>query len=251
MAASSVKYFVSAGLLAGLLAGVAAGMLGLAVIEPRIEEAIAVESGLGHDAHAGRAAAVAGGVEVPREVQKLGLVLATGLYGLAIGGLVALVFVSLRGRTAHRNDLALALSLGAALFAAAVLVPFAKYPANPPGVGDPATIGERTGLYLVLVAGSLVALLAAWRVARMLARGPAWLRSLAFTGTFASLAALLMLFLPSVDEIPSGYPGELVRDFQLASLGLQLTLWTTLAISFAALLERRSRSRSPGAPPRG
>lgn len=37
------------------------------------------------------------------------------------------------------------LALGA--FVALVIVPNIKYPANPPAVGDPETIGTRTGLF--------------------------------------------------------------------------------------------------------
>ena len=37
------------------------------------------------------------------------------------------------------------------------LVPFLKYPANPPSIGNPDTIGRRTALYLTMVAISLLA----------------------------------------------------------------------------------------------
>src|SRR5580658_3615771 len=38
-----------------------------------------------------------------------------------------------------------------------VLAPSLKYPANPPSVGDPETIGVRTGAYFLLIAISVVA----------------------------------------------------------------------------------------------
>ena len=46
------------------------------------------------------------------------------------------------------------------------LVPFTKYPSNPPAVGSEETIGERTQLYFTLVAISLAAALAALRLGR-------------------------------------------------------------------------------------
>ena len=46
--------------------------------------------------------------------------------------------------------------MAAALVCIAV-VPFFKYPANPPGVGDPDTVGRRTVLYLALIAVALAA----------------------------------------------------------------------------------------------
>jgi hypothetical protein len=172
-------------------------------------------------------------------------VLATGLYGLALGGLLALGFAALRGRTAHRSDRRLALGLTAALFVAVAVVPLLKYPANPPGVGDPETIGYRTELYLVMVGGSLAALLAAWRVARLI---PAERRSLgnAAAGvTFLALTAVLAVALPGVDEVPSAYSTGLIDDFRLASAGLQLTLWSVLGVSFATLVGRRASWSGP------
>ena len=45
---------------------------------------------------------------------------------------------------------------------AVYVVPNLKYPANPPSVGDPETIGMRTGLYFAMIAISLAAMIAAW-----------------------------------------------------------------------------------------
>ena len=138
------------GLSAGLLAGLAAGLFAFAFGEPLIDHAIAVEA-------AGEPASHSGEDLVSRDGQRIGLFLATGLYGLALGGLFALIFAVARGRVRARNDIWLCAGLAAALFVAVVLVPFLKYPAAPPGVGDPATITERTLLYLTLVATSLLA----------------------------------------------------------------------------------------------
>ena len=63
------------------------------------------------------------------------------------------------------------------------VVPFVKYPPNPPGIGDPATIGERTALYFGMVAISVLAAIAALRV-----RGPGW--SSASAGMAATLGAI-------------------------------------------------------------
>jgi hypothetical protein len=240
---SPIRSIVLAGLVAGLIAGLAAGAFGLTVGESRIDDAIAVESSLdqpaGHD-HAATAQADDEPL-VFRATQHLGLVVATSLYGLAIGGLLALGFASLRGRTAHRSDRRLALGLVGSVFVAAVAVPFLKYPANPPGVGDPGTIGYRTELYIVMVVGCLVALVAAWSVARLVPVRHRILRPLAGAATFAELAAILVLGLPEIAEVPVRFPDGLLSDFRLISLGLQLTLWSVLALTFAALVSRLLR----------
>ena len=244
---SPVRAIVVAGLLAGLMAGLAAGAFGLAVGESRIDDAIAVESSL-HDAPAADGnAAVEDEPLVSRATQHFGLVAATTLFGVAVGGLLALAFALLRGRTAHRSDRRLALGLTAAVFVAAVAVPFLKYPANPPGVGSPETIGYRTELYLLLVGGCLVALLAAWRVALLVPVRHRWWRMLSGGATFVALVAILVLRLPEIAEVPAEFPDGLLSDFRLASIGLQLTLWGVLALSFAALVSRRlTRQTAPG-----
>ncbi|MSO42033.1 MAG: hypothetical protein EXQ70_09125 [Solirubrobacterales bacterium] len=241
---SPVRAIVVAGLIAGLIAGLSAGLFGLAVGESNIDGAVAVESSMEagaarHDHGAHATAASDQKPLVSRGTQHLGLVVATALYGLAIGGLLALAFAFMRGRTGHRSDRRLALGLTAAVFVAAVAVPFLKYPANPPGVGDPETIGYRTELYLAMVAGCLAALVAAWRLSMLVPARRRAQRALAGASTFAALTALLALGLPAIGEVPAGFPSGLLSDFRLASIGLQLMLWSVLALCFAALVSRR------------
>ncbi|MGH2799162.1 MAG: CbtA family protein, partial [Thermoleophilaceae bacterium] len=212
MAGSTVRAFLVRGLVCGLLAGLAAGAFAFAVGEPGVERAIEIEEQASVGAPAGEPL-------VSRDGQRAGLFLATGLYGLGIGGLYVLAFAAVRGRTAARSDSSLALWLAGALFVAVVLVPFLKYPANPPAVGDPATIGERTQLYVTLIAISLLSLLAGWRIAR---RAGPLAGALVFVVTVAVVAALL----PGVNEVPRSFPADLLWDFRVASLGVQLMLWS-------------------------
>ena len=246
MGASGIRSIVSAGLLAGLFAGIAAGMLGLAIGESRIDGAIEWE-----ESQHGHGSSHEGGSLVSRPLQHVGLVVATGLYGLSVGGLLAFVFAAVRGRTEHRSDARLALALTAALFLAAVAVPFVKFPANPPGVGDPGSIGYRTELYLVMVAGCLAALLAGWRVARLVPPARRIVRPVAGAATFALLVGLLALALPVVDEVPPGFPADLLAEFRVTSWVVQLTLWCVMGGSFARLVSARPRLRRARPPVRG
>jgi hypothetical protein len=126
-----------------------------------------------------------------------------------------------------------------------VLVPFVKYPANPPAVGDPDTIGDRTVYYLVLLAGSLLAMLAAARVVWSVREDVApWVRPLAGAGTFIVVAGGLMLALPGVQEIPSDFPASLIWEFRLSSLGTQAVLWAALGVGFGIASHRAARPRS-------
>jgi hypothetical protein len=240
----SVRSAVSALLLRGLVAGVAAGLLagavGYTLGEPEIDRAIVVEERAAASEHPARPDAV-GPAPVSRGGQRFGLFLATGLYGGAMGGLFALLYAAARGRVGPRRESALAPVLAGALFLAGVLVPFLKYPANPPAVGDPDTIVARTLLYVVMVAISLLALLAAARVGRGLRRGPAWGRPVAGVGTFIATVAVAFLILPGAGKAPPDFPAELLWDFRIASLGVQLTLWTALGGLFAVATERARR----------
>jgi hypothetical protein len=230
-----VRTLLVRGLVAGAIAGLLAGVFAYAFGEPRVDAAILLEETHAH-AHAHDHAAPL----VSRDGQRAGLFVATALYGLAIGGLFALAFAAVRGRVGPADPWALATRLAAALFAAAVLVPFVKYPANPPAVGDPATIGDRTWLYLALLACSLLGLLAAARAGRVAAlRTPSVPPALAGAATFLATVVLACVLLPGVDEVPRDFPASLLWEFRLSSLGTQAVLWSALAVAFA-LLARRS-----------
>ena len=49
-------------------------------------------------------------------------------------------------------------------FLAVYAVPILKYPANPPSIGNPDTIGLRTAIYFGMILLSLGSMIAAWSV---------------------------------------------------------------------------------------
>src|SRR5918999_5580229 len=146
-------------LLVGLVAGLCGGVVatGFAVVagEPAIDAAIAYEAANAAPAHdRGEASAP----PVTRSLQKsAGLLTALAVYGLAVGGIFALVFSFAYGRMGRASPRTTAYWLAGAAFVCVFLVPFVKYPATPPAVGDPDTIGERTGLYVTMIAISVLA----------------------------------------------------------------------------------------------
>jgi hypothetical protein len=106
-------------------------------------------------------------------------------------------------------------------------------------VGDHDTIGARTALYLTLLAISLLALVAAWRVARQTpARRPPWMRRLAAGGVYVLTVGVAFALLPSVDEVPRTYPADLLWSFRATSLGVQFVLWSSLGALFGAAVQR-------------
>ena len=224
------------GLLAGVIAGLLAGIFAYAAGEPKVDAAIAIEQA---DAHAAGDESHHDEELVSRDGQKGGLFLATGLYGVAMGGILATAYTVLRRRLRTPSDTRAAFGLAGAALLGVVLVPFVKYPANPPAVGDPATINQRTISWLAIVVIGLVAVWAAVVAFRSLrADAPEWARATAGLAGFLVVVAIGYLLLPSIDEVPDTFPPSLLWTFRLASLGTQVTLWTTLGLAFAALLPR-------------
>jgi Probable cobalt transporter subunit (CbtA) len=223
------------GLLAGLIAGLLAGVFAYTVGEPKVDAAIAIEEA---QAHATGEAGHHADELVSRDGQKGGLFLATALYGVAMGGLLATAYTVLRRRLRTPSDTRAAFGLAGAALLGIVLVPYLKYPPNPPAVGNPATIDQRTISYLAIVALGLVAVWAAVVAART--QPAEWRRALAATAGFLAVTATGYL-LPTIDEVPAGYPASLLWTFRIASLGTQTVLWTALALTFAALATRPVR----------
>ncbi|MBB4919587.1 CbtA family protein [Streptosporangium saharense] len=233
------------GMLVGLLAGLLAGVFAYTVGEPRVDRAIALEeAAAASSSHAEEAAEPAHSHEeeelVSRDGQRLGLFLALGLYGVALGGLFALVYAGVRGRVGPRSEPLLAISLAAASFVAIVLVPFVKYPANPPAVGDPETINQRTVLYLVAVVIGILAVGAAAAAYRYVSSTEAWPRWVAGGAALLVPVAAAWILLPRIDEVPEGFPAGLLWDFRLASLGTQAVFWLGVGALFAFAARRRS-----------
>src|SRR5699024_5079273 len=85
--------------------------------------------------------------------------LATGVvaFATAMGALVAVVYLVLQGRFRIRPRTLALLIAGFGLLGV-YLLPFVKYPANPPAVGHSFTIITRGHLYLTMVGTSLVLL---------------------------------------------------------------------------------------------
>jgi hypothetical protein len=219
------------GLLAGLAAGVVAAGVAAVVGEPAVDRAIAYE-----DAQAAAAGVAPGAETVSRDLQKsVGLLTATCVFGVALGGLFALAFAWAYGRVGRASPARTALLLALAAFVVVYLVPFAKYPATPPAVGDPDTIQRRTLLYLVMIAISVLAAVAAVRLRRTLGRSlaPAVATLLAIAA-YGVVVVAAGLSLPAVDEVPASYPADVLWDFRTASIVVQAALWTTLGVLFAA-----------------
>ncbi|WP_037160507.1 CbtA family protein [Rhodococcoides fascians] len=234
------------GLLAGLIAGLLAGAVAFTIGEPHIDSAIAIEeaAGAGEHSHGEEAAAGHSHDEedalVSRDGQRAGLFLATGLAGLALGAIFAAVLHYARRFTALPGSI-LALATAFLGWVAIEAVPFFKYPANPPAVGDPDTITQRTWLWLAAVVLGLAAVGIGVYVTKLVStQTSVAIRIGAPTLTFLVIAALGYVLLPGINEVGDDFPATLLWEFRLSSLATQATLWLGLGLVFAFLTDRAS-----------
>ncbi len=225
------------GLLAGLVAGLLAGGVAYVLGEPHIDAAIAIEEAAGGHSHEGAEAEAEEEPLVSRDGQRAGLILATTVGGIALGAIFgAVVHVARRYSAASATTLVVTLALGG--WAAIQAVPFFKYPANPPAVGDPETIDKRTWLWVASVLLGLAAVGTSVYLARIVRTQQTSVRIAAPAAGFVAVVALGYVLLPDVDEVPSDFPATLLWEFRLSSLATQATLWIALGLAFAFLSER-------------
>lgn len=225
------------GMLAGLIGALVAATFALLFAEPQIDAAVALE------AHNAAHAMAADEELVSRATQKTwGLYTAMGLYGTALGGLLAIVFAGLYGRVARVGPRSLALLLALAAFVAIVLVPAIKYPPTPPAVGLHETVRLRTAAYFAMLALSVAAAtLALWSYRRLAGRIAGLDRLLIAIGIYAATVALVQRLLPVIDEVPARFPATLLWQFRLAAIGTQALFWLVAADLFGRAAERTVR----------
>jgi MFS family permease len=223
------------GMLVGFVAGSLAFGFALTFGEPQVERAIAFEEQMSK-----AKGEVPGPELVSREVQSsLGLFTGIVVYGSAIGGLFSLVVAFAYGRISRFGPRALSALLALAGFVTIVIVPAIKYPPNPPSIGDPETIGIRTGLFFIMIVLSVVALVLATVFARYLrARFGVWNAMMIAGATFIVAIAVAQYWMPTINEVPDQFSAVVLWRFRIASLGIQTVLWTTIGLLFGYVAER-------------
>jgi len=239
-------------LLRGMLIGIVAGLLCFSFLkivgEPQVDRAITFETQLDEaKAHAAAQALIAKGLPAPKEEPEpelvsrrvqagLGLFTGVMIYNMAFGGLFALAFALAYGRMGDFGPRATSVVLAVIGLIAVYIVPNLKYPANPPSVGDPATIGMRTALYFSMIAISLAAMIAAGMLRLQLLPRHGARNALLISGAAYLIVVIAAgLALPAINEVPPKFPGVVLWQFRIASLGAQLIMWATIGLAFGVL----------------
>lgn len=226
------------GALAGLAGGAASAIVLWLAVEPHISKAIDIENAAG-DGHAH-------GDEdelISRTTQLVGGTVTAVVVGLLLGVVFAVVYARAQHRLAGHTDLGRSLSLAALAFGVIALLPALKVPANPPAVGDPGTVNDRTLTYLIIILLGLVLVGVSFAAAQAARRRTERdeVRWAASIGAAVIGGVLLLYLAPSgTVDIPATIPASLLWKFRIGSLAQHAAMWLGIAVAYGALAHRRS-----------
>lgn len=245
----TARNFLVRGLLAGLIAGLAAFGVAYFVGEPQVQTAIeleeagssvaptdAAEETPSHDGEAAVHSHEEKGTVVSRHNQRTwGLLTGTLGVGLTLGGIVALVSAGVVGRLGRLTPGQATTIVAFAGFVSVALVPFLKYPASPPAVGNAETIGSRTGLYFLYLLISVAAAVASVVLANRLWRDRgAYVAVLTGGSLFLVVTVVSGQLLPTVNQL-GDFPADILWSFRRASILTQATMWGVIGVALVGL----------------
>ena len=222
-------------LVSGFSAGTIHGLINLGVIEPFLDRAIGIENeNLFASGEVQDTPQFWEEFHTYRIWQKQGEVIAGGILGLSIGALFGLVFAYSRHILPGQNHIKKALFLAGIMWFTIFFIPFLKYPANPPTVGDPDTILLRTSLYVALVALSGLGALGFSKIYNKV-KNPA--RKFVIPLGYAFYISVIFIIMPeNPDELIA--PSDLTNGFRIASASTVTIFWILDAIILGALWQK-------------
>lgn len=221
-------------LISGAMAGLVHGSSNLVLVEPYLDEAIGIEnqklfsSGEAEDT-------LDFWVEYQgyREWQKGGQLLAGVILGTSIGALFGIVYALSRNSLPGNNEVKKTLILAGLMWLTIYFIPFLKYPANPPTVGEPETVVLRSILYLSFIAISGFSSIGFYKLSKKFV-GKKKLISIAGYAVFISLVFFIMPENPD----PITAPMELVAGFRIMSVLSVSTFWISVGLFLGLLWNR-------------
>jgi predicted cobalt transporter CbtA len=198
---------IGRGALAGLFAGILGFVFARIWAEPIINKAIDYESGRDGwldalNKAAGRPVMPDGPEIFSRDIQStIGIASGIVAFSAAMGALVAVAYLVLHGRFNVRPRV-LVWQIAGFGFLGVYLLPFVKYPANPPAIGHAFTIADRGRLYLTLVATSLILIcFAIYLARRMMPRFGLLAAVVTSTVAFLIVYGIVIGLMPSLGDL--------------------------------------------------
>jgi len=227
-------FFIVIVLVSGFVAGVIHGTVNLVIVEPYLDEAIEIENqnlfatGLAEDTPQFWAE-----YSSYRDWQKSGQLLAGGILGMSIGALFGIVFAYSRNSLPKGHTLKKTFVLAAIMWLTIFIIPFLKYPANPPTVGDVDTVVLRSILYLSFIAISGFSAVGFFILYKKLQNKK---KGLVFVGYAVFITTVFFIMPVNPDEVKA--PMDLVNGFRAMSVIAVTTFWIAEAIIFGMLWQK-------------
>ncbi len=235
------------GAIAGLLVG---GFLNVFNV-PVMEWAISLEEAAAEaEAAAGSVQVEVGGISISLGMQRIGLVAGLAVLGVLFGAIFTVLYHLVRRAAPGWNMWAWAVIAGLLGFWAVSLFTQIKYPLNPPGIGEEASLLGRQGFQFLFVVLSLASVAAGCLAVRFIQESgfKNTQRLLSYAGiglAYAVVALILAYAIPgNPDPIPQWVPEALVILFRTFSIIGHLLLWMLIALGVAGYARYRERGIS-------
>jgi predicted cobalt transporter CbtA len=216
--------FILIVLISGALAGAIHGTVNFAFVEPYLDQAIGIEnqnlfaSGEEEDNPQFWAE-----YESYRIWQKSGQVLAGIILGIAMGSLFGIVYALSRNSLPGKTDTTKSLILAGIMWMTIYLIPFLKYPANPPTVGEGETVVLRAILYISFIAISGFGALVFYKLSKKFQNNKKYVGML---GYVVFIIIIFIIMPENPDEVTA--PMNLVNEFRLMSVLGVSSFWLSI-----------------------
>jgi predicted cobalt transporter CbtA len=221
-------------LLSGAFAGLVHGSANLVLVEPYLDEAIGIENqNLFASGEEDDTLEFWVEYEGYRVWQKGGQLLAGVILGTSIGALFGIVFAFSRNSLPGNGNIKKALVLAGIMWFTIYFIPFLKYPANPPTVGDADTVVLRAILYLSFIAISGFGAVGFYKLSKKFKGNK---KLVALVGYAVFISAVFVVMPENPDEVNA--PMDLVNGFRIMSVLGVSTYWIAIGLILGLLWNR-------------
>ena len=218
--------FITIVLVSGALAGLVHGTVNFTIVEPYLDQAIGLENeSLFASGEAEDTLEFWAEYESYRIWQKSGQVLAGVILGLAMGSLFGIVYALSRNSLPGKTDVTKSVILAGIMWLTIYIIPFLKYPANPPTVGDGETVMLRAILYVSFIALSGIGVVIFYKLSQKLQNNKKYF------GLFGYVIFITILFFvmpENPDEVTA--PMNLVNEFRFMSVLGVSSFWLSVGL---------------------
>ena len=218
--------FISIVLISGCFAGLIHGGLNLVIVEPYLDQAISIEN---------QNLFLTGEEEdTPqfwveyydyRVWQKGGQIIAGMILGTSFGALFGIIYALTKNSLPSKKHVGNTLILAGIMWLTLFVIPFLKYPANPPTVGDPETVALRGILYIVFIVISGFAALSCYKIFKRLESQKKYISFIIYA---VFISSVFFIMPENPDEINTSL--ELVNQFRISAFITSSVFWFSLAI---------------------